>query len=252
MRHLLSVVALLSVTASHGQDFLVTLKNDTIRGEEVRILSYDLLDRLQLIDGKKKSTFTALQVRQASIANEVYSPVKHDNAIRMMKVVRTGFLSLYAFRMPNQMSYDGRLLVKMGHSPQEVPNLGFKKFMGNLVEDCAEVADRLKNGDFNRTNVEDLVDTYNKCVAEAQDKRFETIAQRVSNPTTDLIEQLKTKVNSSDLTTKTEVNDLLNSISDRVKKNEPVPAYMKEGLKGYLSQREDLKEDTEQLLSLLK
>ncbi|MEJ0030325.1 MAG: hypothetical protein WDO15_08130 [Bacteroidota bacterium] len=62
---------------------------------------------------------------------------------------------------------------------------------------------------------------------------------------------MKTKVSESDLSNKDDVNDLLNSIAERLKKNETVPAYMKEGLKGYLGSREDLKADMEQLLTLL-
>ncbi|HMJ67320.1 MAG TPA: hypothetical protein VK508_00410 [Cyclobacteriaceae bacterium] len=250
MKHALTVAALLFLTASYGQDFLVTTKNDTLRGE-VRIMSYDLMDRVQMVQGKKKTTFTAVQVRQAYMASELYAPVKYDNTIRMMKVIRSGFLSLYAFRLANQVSYDGRLLVKMGSPPQEVPNIGFKRYVGSIVEDCPEVGDKVKSGDLDRGNVEELVDSYNLCVATIQEKRFQSVTQNVTNPTIDFIDELKTRVNASDLATKTEVNDLLNSITDKVKRKEPVPSYMKEGLKGYLSQRTDFKEDADQLILLL-
>jgi hypothetical protein len=251
MKYLLTIAALLFVTVSFGQDFLVTMKNDTLRGE-VRVMSYDLMDRVQFIDGKKKTTYTALQVRHASIKNELFAPVKFDNTIRMMKVLRSGFLSLYAFRFSNQVGFDGRLLIKMGNVPQEVPNIGFKRYIGSLVEDCPEVAEKVRSGDLDRGKVEELVDLYNKCVAVTQEKRFESVTGKVTNPTTDFIEELRTRVNASDLTTKTEVNDLLNSIAEKVKKNEPVPVYMKEGLKGYLAAREDFKEDADQLILLLK
>jgi hypothetical protein len=169
-----------------------------------------------------------------------------------MKVIRTGFMSLYAFRMPNQMAYDGRLIVKLGTLPQEVPNLGFKRFIGALVEDCPVVADRVKSGDLDRTNSEELVVAYNKCIETNQSQRFEAAAENVTNPTVDLINKMKERINASDLTTKSDVNDLLNNISEKVKKNEPVPVYLKEGLKGYIGQREDLRGDMEQLLELLK
>jgi hypothetical protein len=250
MKHLLPLAALLIFSASYSQDFLVTLKSDTLRGE-IRILSYDLIDRLQLNSDKKKTTYTALQVRSASIKNEMYSPIRYDNAIRMMKVIRSGFLSLYSFRVASQVTYDGRLLLKMGNPPQEVPNIGFKKYIGQLVEDCPDVADRVKTGELDRNKITDLVDRYNECVVGIQERRLESAAQQVSNPTIDFIEEFRTRVNGSDLTTKNEVNDLLNSITEKVRKKEPVPAYMKEGLKGYLSQRDDFKEDTEQLLLLL-
>lgn len=251
MKLLSTVVASLLFIASYGQDYLVTLKSDTLHGE-IRILSYDLIDRLQLADGRKKTTYTALQVRSASIRNEIYTPVRYDNSIRMMKVIRSGFLSLYSFKLPNQVTYDGRLLIKMGNPPQEIPNIGFKKYVGGMVEDCPEVADRVKSGDLDRNNVEDLVDRYNKCVAGIQERRIEAASQNVTNPTVDFADELRTRVNASELATKGEVNDLLNSIIEKVKKKEPVPAYMKEGLKGYLSQRDDFREDLDQLLLLLE
>jgi hypothetical protein len=250
IKYSLTVAALLFLTASYGQDFLVTIKSDTIRGE-VRIMSYDLMDRVQIADGQKKTTFTAVQLRRASMKGELYAPVKYDNSIRMMKVLRSGFLSLYAFRVSNQVTYDGRLLVKMGNPPQEVPNIGFKRYVGAIVEDCPVVGDRVKSGDLDRSNIQDLVDAYNQCVAETQEKRFQSATQNVSNPTIDFIEELRTRVNASDLPTKTEVNDLLTSITDKVKRKESVPAYMKEGLKGYLAQRDEFKEDAEQLILLL-
>jgi hypothetical protein len=250
MKYFLTAVVLLFFSASFGQDYIVTMKGDTLRGE-ARIQSYDLMDRVQHVNGRKKTTYTAVQVRQLSMNSELYAPVKLDNAIRMMKVIRSGFLSLYSFRYPNQMSYDGRLLVKMGTTSQEVPNIGFKRFIGSLVEDCPEVAEKVDAGEFTRNNVEELVDTYNKCVAANQERRFESVTEKKSNPTIDFAEELRTRVNASDLTTKTEVNDLLNSITEKVKRNEPVPVYMKEGLKGYLSQREDFKADADQLILLL-
>lgn len=250
MKHLLPVAALLFFSASYGQDYVVTLKSDTIRGS-ARILSYDLLDRIQLVNGRDKTTYTAVQLRAASIKNETFNPVRYDNAIRMMKVIRSGFLSLYAFRLAGQVTYDGQILVKMGSNPAEVPNIGFKRYVGQLVEDCPDVADRVKTGEFDRKNITELVDRYNTCVVGIQERRIESAEKNVSNPTTDFIEQMKARVTSSDLATKAEVNDLLNSINEKVIKKEPVPSYMKEGLKSYLSQRSDFKEDMEQLLLLL-
>jgi len=249
----LTVVALLISAVSFGQDYIITIKSDTIKGE-LKLLSYDLLDRVQVQEaGKKKTTYTALQVRRAHIKDEDYSPVKFDNAIRMMKVVRSGFLSLYSFRAPGQTSYDTRVIQKIGTAAMEVPNIGFKKIVGDLVEDCPTVADKLKNGDFDRYHIEGLVDQYNECIATYSARRVETATakQQESTPASKLIDGMKTKVNASDLANKNEVNDLLTSIADRLNKKETVPAYMREGLKGYLSSNEDLKADMDQLFKLI-
>jgi hypothetical protein len=249
---LFTVVALLISAVSFGQDYIVTMKSDTLKGE-VRLLSYDLLDRIQLSqEGKKKTTYTALQVRRATIKGESYSPVKFDNAIRMMKMIRSGFISVYSFRAPGQTSYDTRVIQKIGESAIEVPNIGFKKIVGDIVADCPAVADKVKNGDFDRYHIEGLIDQYNECIANSSARRVEAAQHQVVTPASKLINDMKTKVNASDLTNKNDVNDLLNSIADRLNKKETVPAYMKEGLKGYLSSNEDLKADMDQLFKLIE
>ncbi|MDZ7646500.1 MAG: hypothetical protein U5K54_04610 [Cytophagales bacterium] len=50
---------LLSVATQAQNNFLVTSKLNTIFGKP-RILSYDLIDRVQIEVNKKKETFTAL------------------------------------------------------------------------------------------------------------------------------------------------------------------------------------------------
>jgi hypothetical protein len=247
---LLTSVVLLSFSASFAQDYVVTIKSDTVRGD-VKMMSYDLLDRVQLSQGKKKTTYTALQVRRVMLNGEPFGPVKLDNGIRLMKIVQTGYLSLYMYRGPQQGGYDTKVLQKIGRNAFEVPNMGFKKIVGDMIEDCPDVADKVKNGNFSRNNVDQIVTEYNQCIGTINEQKLEAALPTPTTPASELLEKLKTKVTQSDLTNKDDVNDLLNSIADRLKKNEPVPAYMKEGLKGYLGSKEDLKADMEQLLTLL-
>jgi hypothetical protein len=133
----------------------------------------------------------------------------------------------------------------------QVPNMGFKKYLGDMVEDCHAVNDKVKTGDLNRNNIEELVTQYNTCIVSIQEQKIKAALPIPSTPASGLIEKLKTKVSESDLSNKDDVNGLLNSITDKLKKNEPVPAYMKEGLKEYLGGRENMKADMEQLLTLL-
>jgi len=249
---LFTAVALLFFSTSFAQDYIVTIKSDTLKGD-VKLLSYDLLDRVQLGKGKQKTMYTALQVRRVYNKGEHYAPVKYENGIRLMKILQSGYLSLYAYRAPGQGDYDTRVLQKVGANSLEVPNMGFKKFVGDLVADCPVVGDKVKNGDLSRSQVDAIVVDYNKCISGLSEQRIEAAeaATPLHTPTDDLIEQLKTKVSASDLSNKNEVNDLLNSMAERLRKKEAVPAYMKEGLRGYLSSKEDLKTDMEQLLTLL-
>jgi hypothetical protein len=209
------------------------------------------MDRVQVSDGKKKTVYTALQVRRVNLAGENFAPVKLDNSVRLMKVFQSGFLSLYGYRATGQSGFDTKVLHRLGTNAIEVPNIGFKKFVGDLVADCASVFEKVKSGDFGRNDVESMVTEYNACVSNNNQHKAESVAKSSESPAAELIEQMKIKVNASTLDNKPEVNDLLTSIGDRLRKNETIPAYMKEGLKGYLGNQEDLKTDMEQLFSLI-
>jgi hypothetical protein len=56
---LISVFFLTSYFAVAQANYVVTLKADTLRGD-VRILSYDNIDRVQVAKDGKKESFTAL------------------------------------------------------------------------------------------------------------------------------------------------------------------------------------------------
>ncbi|HEX8060964.1 MAG TPA: hypothetical protein VF473_08510 [Cyclobacteriaceae bacterium] len=248
---LLTSIVLLSFTASFGQDYVITIRSDTLRGD-VKVLSYDLLDRVQIAVGRKKTTYTALQVRRAVVKGDEFAPVKYENGIRMMRIIQSGILSLYEYHGPQQGGYDTKVLQKVGRNSIEVPNMGFKKIVGELVKECPDVSEKIDNGKVNRTDINQIVAEYNTCIEARNQQKMEAAMPKQSTPAGDLVEKLKTKVRESDLQNKSDVNDLLNSISERLKKNEPVPSYMKEGLRGYLGSREDLKAEMEQLLTLLQ
>ncbi|PZR32855.1 MAG: hypothetical protein DI538_18920 [Azospira oryzae] len=243
-------------------DYVVTSKGDTLRGE-VRILTYDLLDRVQLVAGKKnKTTYTAVQVRAISVNNEVYIPQRYTNSIRFMKLVKSGYVSLYLFRPANQMTYDGRYLVKMDGQSLEVPNIGFKKLISNYIEDCPEVYTKVKNEQLKRGDLDKIIDEYNTCIA-TKSKTPQPVPAVVATETvpapalisdkTEAIKNLQTKVVSlENMADKKDVLDLLTDIADKAAKEKAIPNYQLEALKGYLSSNEAVSAELEKVITLLK
>src|SRR5689334_10142042 len=125
---ILLLLASTTVQVYAQSDYLVSLKSDTLRGE-VKILTYDAMDRATVKVNGKKETFTAVQVRSLFIDSMTYTPVQFEKTIRFMRVLRPGYLTLYGYRLPNQNNYDSRLLVKMNGQKLDVPNIGFKKYL---------------------------------------------------------------------------------------------------------------------------
>ena len=131
--------------ASFGQDYVVTIQGDSLKGD-VKALTYSAEKKVQITEpGKKKVIYPFFKVKSFSLDGEIYEPVKGPNGYTFMKIIKAGFLSLYAFQQENQTSYDGLYLAKKDGSGMEVPNLTFKKGMKNFLEDCPAVAEKIGN-----------------------------------------------------------------------------------------------------------
>jgi hypothetical protein len=247
MLRTLAALLLFAITANAQTSYVITSKADTLYGK-VRIVSYDPLDRVQLEVGKKKETFSALQVLSVSIDSQVYKPVQYEKKISLMKELKSGYLSLYAFRIENQNSYDGRWLVKLDGASMEMPNLSFKKIMENFLKDCKTVAAKIKGGELTKKDINLIIDEYNTCMKN----QVTTPPVVESNETLMAVESMIKKIEAEEFPSKKDALDLLHDIQGKVSKNESVPNYLTEGLKSYLSNIPSLTEDLNKLIALLQ
>jgi len=237
-------------------DFVVTLKSDTVKGD-VRILSYDQVDRVQIANKGKKELFSALDVLIVRIGGESYKSVKIDNSIRLMKILKSGYLSLYGFKLPNQSGYDGRYLVKLDGTSMEMPNLGFKKVMSGFLEECNGVSEKIKNGELGKSKIEEIIDLFNECVSQAKPVLV-VAAEPLTTETSDktmlkeAIQTLMTKIQEQDFSTREDALDILRDIQSKVTKNENVSNYLIGGLQSALKDQSALSEDLDKVIALIK
>jgi hypothetical protein len=254
--NLFIILLLFGYSALSQSDYLLTTKSDTLKGD-LRILSYDQLDRVQITSNGKKEIYTAMQVLILKKDEEFYKPVQIDQSIRLMKIIKGGYLSLYAYKLPNQSTFDGRYLVKLNGSTMEVPNLAFKKMMANYLEDCHELSVKLKQGDLGRGDIEEIVDEYNLCMV----KEKPAVAQQesISSPESldktkqkESILNLKNKIKEQTFSGKEDALDILSDIESKVDRNENVSNYLLGGLQSALKDQAALSEDLENLIALFK
>ena len=232
-------------------DYVITVKGDTLYGA-IKILSYDIIDRVQIVQDKKKKSYTALEVKTVFSNKETYHSIRHDNRYKFMLLLKSGYLSLYGFRMEKQFAFDGRYLTKRDGAAMEVPNLTFKKSMQEFMQDCISVRDQLKSGELGRKHLDTLITLYNNCI----DQNTKQIAQVNASATVvktalPALETLRGKIEASTLSSKQDVLDLIKDIDTKQKDNQVIPNYLIEGLKGYLVNTE-YKEDLEKLIETLK
>lgn len=249
-KFLLTIFVFLPILTK-SQDYVVTLKNDTLRGE-AKIMTYDFIDRVQVTEGKKKTQFTAIQVRSVNIEKEAFHPVLTIDGYRLLKLVTPGYLSLYLARPPEGDRYDVPYLVKRDGSALEVPNLTFKKAIGRFLDDCAMMNQKIAEGEFGRKNLEQIIKDYNACI----DNQTNTIhAQTVSQdgPKMRALTLLTNKIGqASSLPSQKDALDILKDITEKAKNNQTIPNYLLEGLKGLLKDYPDSQPELEKVLDLLK
>jgi hypothetical protein len=245
---LLFLVAFAALQLHAQDDYVVTMKQDTLRGT-VRILSYDLMDRVSVKTKGNKTNLTAVEARLLFIDSVSYAPVQHDNSIRFMRIIRPGYLTLYGYRVQNQANYDSRLLVKMNGEKLDLPNIGFKKILSDFLSDCSSTSQKIKAGDFERTKVEVVVDDYNTCVAN-QNKV--AIVTATPTPLIEAIGVLRIKVENSSIDSRKDVLDLIADLDDKAKNNQTIPPYLSNGLKNYLADKKEFEVELSNVLLLLE
>ncbi len=245
----LLLILLFSFANTFSQDYVITAKGDTIKGN-VKPLTFGSNSKVSVTNSdKKKTSYTLFQVKAFSFKNETYRPVKGPEGYTFMKLIKDGYLSLYAFQLPNQMSFDGYFLTKLDGSGTEVPNLSFKKVMANFLVECVSVTDKIEKGDLGKRDLETIIDEYNKCVKDNTINHAEQIVKREGQTKKisawdTLEEKLK---GQSDFEGKSNALEMITDIKGKISRGEKVPNFLTEGLKSILNPT-DLKGDLESAL----
>ncbi len=236
-------------------DYVVTSRGDTLNGK-TKILTYDILDRVQVVVNKKKMNYTALEATTVVLEGVTYHTIKYDRGYRYMKLIKQGFLSLYGFRLPNQATYDGQYLVKRDGSTMEIPNLTFKRSITNFLGDCNEIKERIKSGDLGRKDMDQIIDRYNSCLQFKTEKIMAStpvVIAPIEDDKMIAINSLITKIEAGvDFTSKRDVLDLLKDLRSKVGRSEILPNYLTKEIKNYLNTQPQFTEDVDNLLVLLK
>ncbi|WP_276374361.1 hypothetical protein [Chryseolinea sp. H1M3-3] len=237
---LLFVLSIIFSTSCLAQDFLVTVQGDTLRGD-VKALDFGVDKKVQITEtGKKKTVYPFFKVKGFSINNEVYQPVKGPNGYAFMKVVKTGYLSLYAFKAQNQTTYGGLYLLKKDGEGIEVPNLTFKKNMRKFLDDCPVVADKIDRDLLNKKDIHKIVDEYNACVENRTSAAQSVVATATPKvKVSDAWDVLENKVKAhEDFEGKANALEMISEIKSKISSSQKIPNFLIEGLKSSLAQEE--------------
>lgn len=237
----------LSSTA-FAQDYVVTHRNDTLRGK-IKMYNSGVDRKVQVSTAdKKKTSVPVFQVKSITLDNNIYHPVKRASGYEFMKLVKSGYLSIYAYQMPSQSTFDGMLLTKRDGTSLEVPNLNFKKSMKKYLEECPETAAKIDDGTLARKDLHLIVDHYNECIHNNTEKSapqseqppVSSTLQVPDNATATLSAwtQLAERVKAlDDFAGRSDALDMITEINAKLSRREKVPNFLIEGLKGSLKEK---------------
>ena len=227
----------LSSLCSFGQDFLVTTKGDTLRGE-IKPLVYGTDKKVQVTEaGKKKVVYSIFQVKSYSLKGETYQPVKGPSGYTFMKLIKSGYLSLYAFQSDNQVNFDGTFLLKKDGDGIELPNLSFKKGMKKFLDDCPAVVGKIDSDELNKKDLDKIIDQYNSCIENRTVDHEKIIAKRTEqskNMTAWDVLEAKVKT-QPDFEGKNNALEMIGEIKGKISSSQKIPNFLLEGLKSSLN-----------------
>ncbi|HQQ98856.1 MAG TPA: hypothetical protein PLX35_16405 [Cyclobacteriaceae bacterium] len=250
-RLIISILTLAGITGfAQTQDIVVTAKGDSLTGK-AKIMAYDVIDRVQLTEGKTKKQFTAVQVQGVRVGDTWYGPVRTEYGYRMMKILQPGFLSLYLGRAQNSMVYDVQFLVRRDGRTMEVPNLTFKKNMQEFLSDCPKVKEDLAAEKLTKKDIMTIVKEFNACLepSGAKSSDHTAVVPDTDNRITAL-QHLKDNLTNSDIASRSDAIDILNDLQDKIKKNQSIANYQIEALRSMLKGTV-VETESEKLVALL-
>jgi hypothetical protein len=232
---LLFLLLMLVYQCVSAQDYVLTTRGDSLTGE-VRPLLYGPQKKVQIsAPGKEKNTLTLFEVREFASDGEVYHPVKGESGYTFMQLIESGYLTLYAYQLENQTRFDGRFLRKLDGADLVVPNLGFKKYISQFLEDCPEIVERVKSGELGKKNLNELVIAYNACVNDRTNDHRKVLTTRKEQ--TSIINawtSLEERVMTTEFSEKNNALEMITEIRKKIRNQERIPNFLIEGLKNSL------------------
>lgn len=236
-------------TLAAAQDYVVTLKGDTLLGEVKYFggsTSSNKYIRLTLPTGKK-TNYQLLQTKAFRMDDEIYHTVKLGNLYTYMKLISPGYLTLYGYQVENQTTWDGRYLARKDGATLDVPNLGFKKRLSEFLSDCPNVVNRVESGELNRSDLVKLVEAYNACFNQSINQKFITLPGEGA-----WVDLEKAVAALPEFDKKKDALEMIKEVQRKVSQNQTVPSFLVNGLKDALKDQSSVTEKLNLALEKLK
>jgi hypothetical protein len=244
-----TIISLFFLAASTlvAQDFLITTKGDTLKGN----ITFQLNGKVEsaTVKGTKRETISAINTRIAFQKGKQFKPVQFNGTVQFMEILADGYLSLLAFQQPNAMSYDGRLLQKRDGKTMEVPGIGFKKQMTNYLSDSPTIVAQIQDGQLGLKELPQIIEKYNSLISgKTETQKEQANIESGKKSKLELLTILRSDIEQSNLFLKQDALDILADWSDKIKSGKPIAPYLSKALRSALGESVDLIKKLDELI----
>lgn len=242
---LLSLITHLSIS----QEYIITIKGDTLRGEITIELPNDNYDEVFITTDDEKIRLKAYQLIKLVKDSVTYKPVKFADKYHLMKLISDGYLSHYQYRNGTY-DFGVNFLLKADGDGFDVPNLGFKKSMSEFVDECEPLSNKILNKELGRNDLNEIVSEYNNYIQKntLKSKLNVNAVMDSQHPAIKMLNELKEEIPQDN----TELNTLINDMLSKLVAGNSVPGYLISALKDQTNDIPELKEKVEAIAQVIK
>ena len=233
-------------TELRAQDYIITLRGDTVRGT-VEIHSFPKVERVSVAIDKKKTEYPATTVKLVYMDSLAYVPVRTTEAYLFMRLARAGLVSLCYSRQSPGTPYNAPYLVKRSGESMEVSALRFKKSVVHFLSECNSIQQKIEEGQLGRNDLDKIVDEYSRCLVQQTQQAFVS----TTDPRLNAISTFRDTL-SKDTAVSPDAQEILRDIYLKVKDGKSVPNYLFEGLRETLKGHDAYAAELDKLIALLK
>jgi hypothetical protein len=227
------------ILTAQDQDYVITLKNDTIYGKVKIINSQGSSQLITVKNGKEKTNFKVYQIKSVDTSKGEFHTLKIREQYQLARLIKSGYLSYYKFSDDenSNSSYDTPILIKRSGSQKEVSNIGFRKHIGQFLSDCEVVKEKFDSNAYSKNDLNQIIDDYNQCINDRTVAMNKT--QNIKTNRNNSVKQITTiinAINSSETSdNRSEIIDMLKDVQGKLKNGENIPSYLMGALKDKMS-----------------
>lgn len=255
MKHtiLLIIFSIISISGYSQKDQVITLQGDTLIGKVSFTTNSNQTQTIYIKNGKEKMQFKVYEIKSLVKGKNIYHTIKISDQYQLTLLKKEGYLSLYWFMdkfssTPQQFS--AAILIKADGAQLIVPNLGFKKQVGNFLIDCNSVSTAFAEDEYKKSDINTIIDDYNNCIDKNTDKlEMASLKSNLTNEKIDKINNLIRDIEKDGSLTDTEsIVEMLNEVSAKIKEGDAIPNFLQNALSASLSTNTDFTNQLNQIL----